>query len=191
VSEATSGAVPATSATTQERILDATLAALARHGTRRLTMTDVINEAGIARGTLYRYFPNKDALLGAVAGYVRDGGATALRSAVEERPALSERFQVVASVLLSIDWMHPESIRILDTEPGIALAFLRADFPKWVDEVSDLLEDAADHLPGVADGQVTVRELADALLRVSVSLWLLPTKEQHRVAEAVAAIGAR
>jgi AcrR family transcriptional regulator len=40
---------------------------LARFGTRKLSMTDVAEFAGVSRQTLYRYFPSMDDLLDAVA----------------------------------------------------------------------------------------------------------------------------
>lgn len=159
---------------TELRIIEAALAALARVGTRKLTMSDVIEEAGVARGTLYRYFANKDALLLGVADHVRDVGIGNLRAAVENCPDPADRFDVVASVILGTDWFPPNSMRLLETEPAFALGFLREVFPWWLGEVSALFADAADHLPGVADGELTVEELAEVLLRLSVAEWLVP-----------------
>ena len=45
---------------TVNRILDGALRALARRGLRKLSMSDICEEAGISRGTLYRYFKSKD-----------------------------------------------------------------------------------------------------------------------------------
>ncbi|MFM7617812.1 MAG: TetR/AcrR family transcriptional regulator [Actinomycetes bacterium] len=50
---------------TEQRLLDATLACLARHGIAKTTLDDVAREAGVSRATLYRYFPGKQALLAA------------------------------------------------------------------------------------------------------------------------------
>lgn len=49
----------AASSDTHTRILDGALSALARRGVRKLSMSDVGAEAGISRGTLYRYFRDK------------------------------------------------------------------------------------------------------------------------------------
>jgi len=48
---------------TATRILDATLATMADHGIVRLSLEDVARRAGLTRQTVYRYFPNADALL--------------------------------------------------------------------------------------------------------------------------------
>src|SRR5262249_18735249 len=49
-----------------ERVLDATLACIARVGVGKTTLDDVAREAGCARATVYRYFPNKQQLLAAL-----------------------------------------------------------------------------------------------------------------------------
>lgn len=51
---------------TVEAIFDATIQVLLEHGIERLTTTRVADRAGVSVGTLYQYFPNKDALLAAV-----------------------------------------------------------------------------------------------------------------------------
>lgn len=173
---------------TEQRILDAALVALARLGQRKLSMSDVIEQAGIARGTLYRYFPSKEALLRALADYVRKGGVARLQEGVAARPNPAERFRVLAEVLLSTNWMHPESIRILETEPAFALAFLRQVFPSWVEELMALMQDATDHLPGIRDDRITLRELAETMLRLSVSQWIIPRRSKRRLSDAFIAL---
>ena len=44
-------------------ILDAAVRVLARDGARRFTTVRVAEEAGVSVGSLYQYFPNKEALL--------------------------------------------------------------------------------------------------------------------------------
>ena len=48
---------------TRARILEGAATAVARHGLAKLDMSDVSAISGVSRGTLYRYFPNRDALL--------------------------------------------------------------------------------------------------------------------------------
>jgi AcrR family transcriptional regulator len=49
-----------------ERVLDATLACIARVGLAKTTLDDVARQANCARATVYRYFPGKQPLLAAV-----------------------------------------------------------------------------------------------------------------------------
>src|SRR5689334_10039447 len=52
--------------TMSDRILDATLVAVARYG-RKCSMSEIAEEAGVSRPTLYRYYATKEALLDALA----------------------------------------------------------------------------------------------------------------------------
>jgi AcrR family transcriptional regulator len=54
------------SVATVEAIYDATIQVLLKKGAARLTTVHVAHRAGVSVGTLYQYFPNKEALLFAV-----------------------------------------------------------------------------------------------------------------------------
>jgi AcrR family transcriptional regulator len=58
--------VQARSTVTVEAIAEATIQVLLTHGVDRLTTTRVAARAGVSVGTLYQYFPNKNAVLFAV-----------------------------------------------------------------------------------------------------------------------------
>ncbi|MFD7627790.1 TetR/AcrR family transcriptional regulator [Streptomyces sp. NPDC059851] len=49
----------------REAILDATAALVADHGLRAVTMSQIAEQAGIGRATLYKYFSDVEAILGA------------------------------------------------------------------------------------------------------------------------------
>lgn len=50
----------------QQRILDAALRVFAEHGVHGIAVPPIAEEAGVAVGTLYRYFDSKEALVNAV-----------------------------------------------------------------------------------------------------------------------------
>jgi len=58
--------VQARSAATVQAIFEATIQVLLRDGSDRLTTTRVAERAGVSVGTLYQYYPNRQALLFAV-----------------------------------------------------------------------------------------------------------------------------
>ncbi|RZU33914.1 TetR/AcrR family transcriptional regulator [Blastococcus saxobsidens] len=101
------GTLAAHRSVVQAAILDATGALVARGGLRAVTMSQVAADAGIGRATLYRYFPDVDALLHAwherrlgqhlheLAGLRRAGG-----------PAL-DRLAAVLQAFGSIRHRHP------------------------------------------------------------------------------------
>ena len=47
----------------RDAILETTVALVAEHGLRSVTMSQIAEEAGIGRATLYKYFPDVDAIL--------------------------------------------------------------------------------------------------------------------------------
>jgi len=51
---------------TEERILDAAERCMRRMGLRRVSMADVAARAGLSRGSVYRYFPDRGTLVDAV-----------------------------------------------------------------------------------------------------------------------------
>jgi TetR/AcrR family transcriptional regulator, mexCD-oprJ operon repressor len=71
----------------QERVASAILDAAARvlvHDGAHASMADVAGAAGVARATVYRYFPNREALLEAVSGVaVRDAQARLAAARIE------------------------------------------------------------------------------------------------------------
>lgn len=52
-------------AAVREAALDAVTALVVRHGLRGVTMSQVAEDAGIGRATLYKYFPDVDAMIAA------------------------------------------------------------------------------------------------------------------------------
>jgi AcrR family transcriptional regulator len=48
-----------------DAIMDTTAALVAEHGLRSLTMSQIAEDTGIGRATLYKYFPDVEAILGA------------------------------------------------------------------------------------------------------------------------------
>ena len=46
-----------------EAILDTTAALAAKHGLRSVTMSQIAEQVGIGRATLYKYFPDVEAIL--------------------------------------------------------------------------------------------------------------------------------
>lgn len=61
----------------REAILETTAALVAQHGLRAVTMSQVAEEAGIGRATLYKYFPDIESILlawheGKIGGHLAD-----------------------------------------------------------------------------------------------------------------------
>jgi AcrR family transcriptional regulator len=158
---------------TRDRILEGALQAMGRVGLRRLTMADVATAARLSRGTVYRYFPSKEDLLAVLAEYERDRFSDGLRRSLADakgRPGL----EALAEYLMKYLREHPALTLMIDTEPAFVLGFLRQQLPVFHDIADDLLGEPMEQARPVRDGRVTVAELNDLLLRVVLSVFLVP-----------------
>ncbi|GGK38047.1 TetR/AcrR family transcriptional regulator [Nocardia camponoti] len=66
----------------RQRIIDATAAVFARSGSRGLSVASIIEQAGLARPTFYRYFPNATEPLNVVLDASNDGLVSAIATAL-------------------------------------------------------------------------------------------------------------
>jgi AcrR family transcriptional regulator len=109
------------------RLLDAALACIGRVGVSKSTLDDVAREAGCSRATLYRYFPGKPALIGAVVAREAAMLSADLQRAAEPEATLSDA--VVAIVLEVQRWLaaHDALNFVLLAEPEVLLPHLAFD----------------------------------------------------------------
>lgn len=171
---------------TLERILDGALRALARRGIRKLSMSDIGAEAGVSRGTLYRYFRSKDQVLEAIGTHVKTGFVNALTEAVDGVANPRERLRRALDVVVHYPDAHPESILALEVEPAFAIAFLRREFPEYVKALRKALKPVFAATPAIQDGSISETDMTDLLQRLAMSAFLLPSEVSPRVPELVA-----
>jgi AcrR family transcriptional regulator len=96
--EARKAPVQTRSTATVEAIFEATIQVLLREGAERLTTTRVADRAGVSVGTLYQYYPNKQALLFAVLERHLAGVFDAVERACEEHH--HQPLEVMAAALV-------------------------------------------------------------------------------------------
>jgi TetR/AcrR family transcriptional regulator, fatty acid metabolism regulator protein len=97
-------------------ILDAAVRVFARKGFHAARVGDIAEEAGVAHGLLYHYFPSKEAVLETV---FRDTWADLLEAIreVEESDAVGrEQLRQVAAILLRSWRRQPDLVRVLIRE---------------------------------------------------------------------------
>ena len=121
---------------TQERLLDATDRLVRQLGIKKTSMADVARSAGVARGTLYRYFESREVLLDALAHRAADRFFAAVAAAMDRRGTLSGQLGEFSEMMTRA--IHPAAgevggpgsesggnraamIRMLATESGQAL----------------------------------------------------------------------
>lgn len=163
------------------RIREGALQALARHGLRKLSMTDVSVEAGVSRGTLYRYFTAKAELLDSLRDYVQESFEKAVTDRVAAESALDDRVRVVIGAIVDFG-RRPSFAQILAHEPNLVRDFLSERFDRLVEPVAQALapvtsEDRTD-LPRIDPWSV-----AEVLVRLSFSYALVNPESGLRSAD--------
>jgi AcrR family transcriptional regulator len=167
------------------RILDGAVRALARRGLRKLSMSDICDEAAISRGTMYRYFKSKEEVLEAIGAHITDGFRSDMEEAIAKRPDLEHRVRIVLQVILDQAQKRPESVEIIEVEPGFALQFFRRRLREHTEIVRSALEPVIQVLPAVRDGVITQAQLAEILLRIGQSTFLVPTAQSDKLPKRV------
>jgi AcrR family transcriptional regulator len=143
----------------RERILEATAVVLGRRGTTKLSLSEVALQAGVARMTLYRFFPSKDDLISAFTRYESDQLEVGLARATVGLRGVDK---LDATLRFVVDYQLSYSgVRMLDIEPGQVLERIGVIMPV-------LRERLASIIPG-PDAEVA----AATVMRVAVSHYVV------------------
>jgi AcrR family transcriptional regulator len=169
-----------------ERITEGAIRALARHGLRKLTMTDICDEAGISRGTLYRYFKDKEQVLEAVGEHVESTLRSTIEQAISTDPDPAHRLRVVLMAFVEYQRLHPGTVELVRVEPTFAFDFLTRKLPAFVDILTGALEPVLEKAPPVRYGKVTKPQLAEIFLRFAISAFIIPAEDGSAMADRVA-----
>ena len=112
----------AANAIPEDHILDAAYELMLAVGMRRMTMADIARHAGVSRATLYRRWPNVQAVIGALT--TREFAALGPKLALGAGAAVRE--SVVAGVVSGVRAVrvHPLTRKIVDVDPEFLLPYL-------------------------------------------------------------------
>jgi AcrR family transcriptional regulator len=161
---------------TRAAVLDGAVRAVEKHGARRATMADIATLSGIAKGTLYNHFRDKESVYAATV----DGGVAVLAEecATVASDDLADALALAAERLGS----HPALRRIAADEPAtLAELMTIGESPAWAAvrlSVRAVL---------VAAGRETSDAAVDVVLRWLVSFVGSPGREVDAQAALVAA----
>jgi AcrR family transcriptional regulator len=156
---------------TEARILEAARQCLIRLGSTRTTMADVARVARLSRPTVYKYFPDRAALLSAVVGH----GIVAHDNDVIEAMSIQDSLdrQLAAVVTVSRKWTH--AARQLSFITDEELALFRGDplitergFERIVELITPYVERA--EVRGEVRSDLDIPLAAEWLVRVVGSL---------------------
>jgi TetR/AcrR family transcriptional regulator, mexCD-oprJ operon repressor len=122
---------------TATAILDAAAHALSEHG-GRTSMADVAAAAGVSRATLYRYYPDRDALLDALASQALADAAARLADAGLERAPVEQAIERIVRALTAVGDRYAALVREqVEGDPGeierLIAAPMRAVFARGIE----------------------------------------------------------
>src|SRR6478672_10568033 len=124
----------------EERILDAAYKLVLAVGMRRVNMAELARAADVSRATLYRRFPNVDAVVAALT--TRE--LAAISEAAFARPGKDARTTVVSGIVATVRAVreHPLTRKIVDVDPEFLLPYLVRRRGASTDAQLDLLVSA-------------------------------------------------
>lgn len=153
--------------TARQRLLEATLACVARYGLAKTTMEDVGREAGLSRATVYRYFPGgKDQLLTEVLAWqVATFYGDLTRAVAGQRDFADVLIETLLFAHRAIEG-HALLQKVLDTEPERLLPMLTTESDRLLALIKQFLLMAMQRAPLRAglDGDAAADYLARMLL---------------------------
>lgn len=158
------------------KILSGALDAIAERGVRRLSMSDIIEASGVSRGTMYRYFSNKDDVLAAVAEFVCTGFESGIQEAAAGIDDPIERFRRVMQFYATYTNENSPD-RVFEVEPRFHLSFFRSRFDRYKAAVYSALQPTFLHIEEKLGRRVNAEAVVESLVRLQLSTLLVPADE--------------
>jgi len=159
-----------------DRILDAAERCMARYGLR-VSMRDVAAEAGLSRGSVYRYFADRDALVAAVLERTADRFVGAAAAEVDTRTLLADQVGEAAVFIRRHLGDEGLTLRLPGERDSLLAAVMTAGSGSLVDRWGEFwlprLADAAAR--GEVRPDLDHRRAADWIVRLMLSFALLPS----------------
>jgi len=161
-----------------ERILEAAREVFRRDGIRGARMGKIAEAAGCARATLYRYFPNKEALLHAYMVQVAKGFGEVVNDRLRGLRSLGDR--LVEAVAVSVELIQEqEDVAPFFSEEGLGLtAQLTSNAAVMREELTHQIEreSSSSRIQGRLRDDVSPAEAAEWVTRAIFSFSVLPVE---------------
>jgi AcrR family transcriptional regulator len=162
------------------------LRAVASRGLAKLSMSDVIEFAGVSRGTVYRYFSNTEQLLTELGRREAERFEQRVWDALEKQPTTSpERLRVVLDAIQKLARDHPLIQRLPETDPAFVLTSVRERFPDICETFQRLLVPQLEEIDLIQRGGVGADQFASWIARMMISMFLFPDPNPRETAESM------
>jgi AcrR family transcriptional regulator len=146
-------------------------------------MTDVCRIAGVARGTLYRYFPSKDVLLENLGQRTRQQTALGIQQAAES--ATSGQAALVGIIHFLKGFAEESKAQAtLEIEPIFFMGFLRRNLKYYVKVITEALSLFYDELESSLGHKIDRLLCSEVILRLQISYIFIPdNRSSEQLAE--------
>ncbi len=163
---------------TRTRLLEATKAAVAHSGPRKVSLSDVASLAGVSRPTLYRYFASKDELLVALATYEKERFETLLAKALD---GLTGAARLDRGMRFIIEFQRDYPTRgLVVVEPAFVLDQLGRTLRTMAASLAPLFQEVG---PADGAGVATPADKADLVVRIALSHFLIQGDDDQLLRE--------
>ncbi|MFT4569804.1 MAG: AcrR family transcriptional regulator [Hyphomicrobiaceae bacterium] len=172
--KAWSGAAPGSPEEARRSLLDAARRVVERVGLSKAALSDVAEEAGVTRQTVYRYFANTEDLFLSAAALASGGFHERMRARVMTLPNLPTLAERMVECLVF-------SIREIPKDPHLATLVSSGDSFTLAEALS--LSFVQEEIVALADGnlpmsETSCEEIAELLLRTLLSFTVDPGKSR-------------
>ena len=165
----------------RRRILDAAVSVFARKGYFAARVSDVAKKAGVADGTIYLYFQDKQDILVRLFDEVMSEHVVQAREAVRALPSAPERLRTIAERHLTVLGENRDLAVVFQVELRQSTRFMERFTASWLHDYFELLDEVMEQ--GQRDGSLRAdinRRLAAKMLfgalDETVTSWLLAEK---------------
>jgi AcrR family transcriptional regulator len=169
---ATDGAPPGSR---RSSLLDAAIDRFVAVGIAKTTMEDIARGAGAGKATLYRYFPNKAAVVDALVERENTRFVRVLERAVAAAPTSRQGLEDAFVAALEFLRAHPMLNKSLQEEPDVLLPYLTLRSGPVAQSTMRLFAEVIEG--GIAAGELRRVEsewAAETLFRLLMSFFSLP-----------------
>lgn len=172
----------------REQILHGAAAAIARHGLGKLGMGDVSSSAAVSRGTLYRYFANRDEIVANLAAREGHRFQERMIKALDEAPDGAAKMYLALTYAARFAGEHPVLRRLLETDPAYVLDAIRGQFTAIRAMIHGPLAPLLAQTDPVRRGAADTEQLVDWMTRMMISFFLFPDPDPERMARDLTAV---
>lgn len=159
---------------TVEEILEATFRVLKQQGSKKLSVRAVCVEAGISRGTFYRYYDSKEDLMASATLYLRDVMDENVFHAVESFSNPADKFHAFMEFTLN-NSETTVSAQLFATEPEFVIRYFNENMVHFKSRITRVLDPVYDHWDEKLGTNINREIISELFVRFALSATVVPT----------------